>query len=438
MKKILALAIILSISLSLISCMPNLKKFAVSFADDKAQLSASDVQSEEYREFLASLEDFSARLSVGIYGERGIGSNFCVSPVAIYMQLAVACECADTQTREEILDALGMTYEQVRQFTSYIYSLSNCEFTYTDESDKTQVISSETLSSSIWLDTSLMYSPTKVGALASVYNTDVYAASFSGGDASKMINQYIEYKSGGAVSGNMKFTKTTALALISALSLEEIWNGLGKNLTETLETYDFVESDGNTVKLQMLRSGYANGRTIEEESFSSFFIETEHGFKLHFLLPKDGYQLKKVFTAENISRILSVEDYGYLDSEESKLHHTRVIFPSFDASFSGDVSSVMTNTFGVKSLFDPELCDLSGITSAKAYCVSLPHASSISIGRSGIGDVKTVTLAQSPSHQGPDYYEDVYHELMIDRAFGFVLTDTYGTIVYSGVISNFE
>lgn len=436
MKKSIALIIILS--LSLFSCMPNLKRFAVSFADTKAQPSESELRGEEYGEFLASLENFGAKLGVSLYGERGSGANFCISPVAVYMQLALACECSEGETREEILSALGLTYEQVQRFTSYLYSVCNREFTYTDEDDKKQVAASEVLSSSLWLDDSLPYASSKVGTLTSLYGSDVYAASFFAGDAAKMINQYLEYKTGGVFGGSTKYAKSTRLAFVSAFSLSEIWNGLGKSLTSTLETYSFTESDGTVLKLQMLRSGYADGRAMETESFSSFFVETEHGFKLYFIVPKDGYQLKNVFTASNISRVLSVDDYGYLDSEEGKLHHTRVIFPAFEAKFNGDLSSVLGKSFGIESLFDEQGCDLSGISAGGAYCGSLMHSVSLKIDKSGIGDAEPITLTPSHSYSGPDYYEDIYHELMVDRAFGFVLTDSYGTVLYSGVINNFE
>ncbi len=438
MKKLIALIIILSLSLSLFSCMPNLKKFAVSFANTKAQLSESELRGEEYGEFLSALEKFGAKLGVSLYGERGNGANFCISPVAVYMQLALACECSEGETREEILSALGLTYEQVERFTKYLYSVCNREFTYVDEDDKRKVIASEVLSSSLWLDDSLPYASSKIGTLTSAYGSDVYAASFSGGDAAKMINQYLEYKTDGIFGGSTKYAKTERLAFVSAFSLSELWNGLGKNLTSTLETYDFVESDGTVLKLQMLRSGYADGRALETESFSSFFVETEHGFKLHFIVPRDGYQLKNVFTASNISRVLSVDDYGYLDSEGGMLHHTRVIFPAFEAKFNGDLSSVLGKSFGIESLFDSQGCDLSGISSSGAYCGSLMHSVSLKIDKSGIGGAEPVALTPSPSQSGPDYYEDVYHELMVDRAFGFVLTDSYGTVLYSGVISNFE
>lgn len=440
MKKILSLILICSMCLCLFSCMPNLKKYAIRFADGEVSLTDADAKDPEYVAFIGKLSKFAARLSASVWSDRGNGTNFCISPIAVYMELALACECSDGETRDELLSAVGVTYEEVERFTSYLYSFTNRTFTYTDDSDRIQKAATGKLSSSLWLNTSLLYSPSRVERLASLYNSDVYAASFSSGDAGKMINQYIEYKTSGTTAGDLKISKDTSIAMISTFYLSEVWNSIGKSLTQSLETYDFLETDGNKVKLQMLRSGYSDGRVVETESFSSFFIETEHGYRLHFIVPKDDHQLKNVFTADVISYVLSVKDHGHIDSSARQLHHTRVIFPAFQASFSGDLSGVLKDTFGIKSLFDSEGCDLSGITQQDAYLSSLLHAAAIKIDRSGI-DGNPVTLPTTPSTPSlPDYdeYEDIYHELTVDRAFGFVLTDAYGAVLYSGVMSNFE
>ena len=33
-------------------------------------------------------------------------------------------------------------------------------------------------------------------------------------------------------------------------------------------------------------------------------------------------------------------------------------------------------------------------------------------------------------------YEKVYHDYIVDRAFGFVITDSYGAVIFSGVVNS--
>ena len=133
MKRIIALLIVAVMCITLVSCMPNLKKFAIRFANDKVAITEDVIKSEEYRAFSEKLESFSSKISADIYKKYGASNNFCISPVSIYMSLAVAAECSTGETRQEILDALGMSYEELNTYTKYFYAQHNGEYKYLDE-----------------------------------------------------------------------------------------------------------------------------------------------------------------------------------------------------------------------------------------------------------------------------------------------------------------
>ena len=50
-------------------------------------------------------------------------------------------------------------------------------------------------------------------------------------------------------------------------------------------------------------------------------------------------------------------------------------------------------------------------------------------------DFSAVTLAAQEAAEGQ---EDVYHDYVVDRAFGFILTDSFGSVLFSGVINSVE
>ncbi len=64
-------------------------------------------------------------MTYATYLENSKEENFCVSPISVYMALALAIEISNGNTREEILKAVGVTYEEVLQFTSYLYAFAN-------------------------------------------------------------------------------------------------------------------------------------------------------------------------------------------------------------------------------------------------------------------------------------------------------------------------
>lgn len=434
--KIIALLLVLATCIALCSCMPNLRHFAIQFAQESGELTEEELNDAEYIEFLSKISDFSARLSEKMYRNAGYKKNFCISPIAVYSALAIACESSDGETRDQLLDAIGVTYDEVLKFTNYLNSYANRKF-YCEADGKSDETAHSKLVSSVWLDTSVLYKNGTVDILANKFGCDVYGASFSNGDAQKMINQYVEYKTHDTVKSNLSFDRSTALSIISAYHLKEVWSDIGGELALTLEKYDFENGNESISSINMLKSEYTAGVVYKGTKYSTFFVETQHGFKLHFILPNEGYDADDVFTEGIISQILSRKNFGAIDEEKGTVNYTRILFPSFEASFSGDISKVLAEGFGITDLFDPQKCDLSGLLSSRVHLDKLTHQSELSIGKNGIHASAELF---SPDSSVPDdsEYTKVYHEFIIDRSFGFILTDDRGTVLYSGVIDNVE
>ena len=435
MKKIISILLIITVCLSLASCVPNLKKYAVQFADDPIKVDYTDAKRDDYVAFLEKLDVFSARLSASINTNRGMGQNYCISPVSVYMSLALAVECSSGETRDEILDALGMTYEEVSEFTKYLYAFCNREFTYYDGFGRSGVAAYEQLSNSIWVDDNLPIKLDGVNALAKNYNCDFFAANYRDGSAKDMINQYIEYKTHGVIKGNLDFSSDSVFTLINTFYLKEIWNTFGRNLVFSAGYYPFENFDGSYSDVRLLNSYYANGRVYETDYYSTFYAETEHGFKLHFIVPSKNMTIGGVFTEKTISEVLSLKDYGHIDHENKQLHYTKVLFPEFETSFSGSLHDIMSKDFGIESLFSADNCDLSGITDTDIYCKDLIHKSKLNVTASGI-EGAAISAIQGATSPAPSTYEEVKHEFTINEAFGFVLTDSYGTVLFSGVVNH--
>ena len=422
----------------LASCtMPNLKKYEVVEAAESDAPDYELLRNSDYLAFLEKLSAFSSEITEGVFSTVGINQNFCISPMSVYMALALVVEASSGETRQEILDALGLSYDEVSTFTKELYSFRNRKYAYKNSYGNDVVSAYEMLSNSIWLDEGLAYNQTGVNNLVSNYYCSIYEASFENGTAKKMINQYVEYKTNGVLKGDLQFSRNTDFAIINTLYLKEIWNELGKNLVSTLEYYDFINSDSSETSLQLLKGNYAKGRVYETEDYSTFFTQTEHGYKLHFIIPTEETTLAEIFNAETISEILAIDDYGYIDHENKLVHNTRLLFPKFDASFGGNIADILTEKFGINALFDEEKCDFSNLLSEKASCSSIIHKARLKVDANGI-EGGAVTVVQGATSPFPTEYKEVYHSFNILEAFGFVLVDQYGTVLFSGVINNID
>ena len=139
------------------SCVTNsADQFLKVASKEKVYLTYEDKREEGYINFLNKLNVFQANLSEELYLEFGTKyDNICVSPASIYMALALAVECSDLNTRLELLNALGMTYEDVRTYTKKLYSVLNNEYKTTTPFGQEKIKALELLTNSIWFEESI-------------------------------------------------------------------------------------------------------------------------------------------------------------------------------------------------------------------------------------------------------------------------------------------
>ena len=436
MKKIISLILILTMCFAISSCAVNPENYSLALAAKAMEVKHSDAKQEGYEDFIDKLDAFAAKLTYEVYADSNKQSNICISPVSVYMALALATECANGETRDEILNAVGVTYDEVKNFTKVLYGFSNREYYYTNMLNNKKILAFEELANSIWVDKNITLKEDGINNLANNFNCDLFSVNFKTSEGEKAINAYIKEKTHGIIDSDIDLSPETLITLINTFYLKEVWNEDGDELKFTDKAYDFKNADGSVKNTKLLQGYYFNGNIYEGEGYTSFYTRTDHGFDIKFILPTDGHTLDEVFTSENIYNINNLGDYGYIDEENKLLHHTRVFFPEYKASFDGDLAEILKNDFGINKLFDFEQCDFSNVSDEQLACDGVIHKCSIDVNDKGI-EGAAVTVMPMAGAAGPlDGYEEVYHDYIVDRAFGFVITDSYGAVLFSGVVNS--
>ena len=436
MKKFISLILILSMCLAFSSCAVNPENYSLALAAKAMEVKHSDSQQEGYEEFIDKLDAFAAKLTYEVYADSDKQSNICISPVSVYMALALATECANGETRDEILNAVGVTYDEVKNFTKILYAFSNREFYYTNMLNNKKILAFEELANSIWVDKNTTLKEDGINNLANNFNCDLFSVNFKTSEGEKAINAYIKEKTHGIIDSDIDLSPETLITLINTFYLKEVWNEDGDELKFTDKAYDFKNADGSVKNTKLLQGYYFNGNIYEGEGYTSFYTRTDHGFDIKFIVPTDGHTIEEIITPENIYNINNLGDYGYIDEENKLLHHTRVFFPEYKASFDGDLAEILKNDFGINKLFDFEQCDFSNVTDEQLACDGVIHKCSIDVNDKGI-EGAAVTVMPMAGAAGPlEGYEEVYHDYIVDRAFGFVITDSYGAVLFSGVVNS--
>lgn len=432
-KKAIALLLAVLVCGNLFACGGKSRELGVPARAEA--LSHEERLEADYRQTAERAEAFAPAFAAAAYRIReAADGNVAVAPVSVFMAMSLAAVCAGGETREEILSALGLSYGELRAGFSAFYRSLTAEFT-TNTGDLEGELA---LGNSILLNEETAVNGDCIRTLSEDFFCYSYAADFLSDNrrANRAVRDFVKEQTRGMIDRDFALQTDTLFALINTLYLKDIWREYGKKLSFTAENYEFTECDGATRAQKLLVGNYAAGRVSENERYATFFARTYNGFRLQFILPKNGYSVDEVFTAASLAEAAAITDWGAVDEENRIRYYTRCLFPAFEASFDGEVKSLLQDAFGIRSLFDRDTCDLSSLSENRAYCSRVRHAAELKVNERGIeGAAVTVMTFPGAGDPGPDPYEDVFLDFVVDGAFGFILSDPYGVTLFSGVVN---
>lgn len=435
MKKILISICSFILVLTLASCNSS-ESYQLKSASAKITPSYEKMMNLNIEEFIDKLDIFSSKLTVSLYNNSDKNTNICISPISVYMALSMAIECASGETRNEMLEAVGVTYDEVLKFTEYLYSMCNDEYKVQAVTGK-KLMGYQKLANSIWIDSQIKLKEESLNILANKYNADSFHVPFSTKNkvANKALSDYVKDKTNGLIDNNFNLPIETVFTLVNTLCIKDVWNDDGDDLSFTTDKYDFKEYDGDVVNTKLLMGYYNLGKTIETDKYIHFFTKTEHNMTIKFIVPKDGYTLDDIFTIDTLNSINTISSYNEYDHDKKLEYHTRCYFPEFKASYNNDIKNTLVSNFGIKSLFSDELCDFSNIIDGKVYCGGVIHQTELKVDKRGI-EGAAVTIIPMCGAAGPSGYEIVYENFIVDKAFGYIVCNSDDIQLFSGVICN--
>ena len=421
-------------AVGLAACQNAGKSTLLASPAEHSAMTWSEHNVKAYTDITDSANSFAADFSDAVYSSYDGSENLALSPVSVYMALALTSECASGDTRDQILNALGQSEQGLSDGFGYLYRSLN--YSYTTGGLVT--------SNSVWLQEGLEFEEDCINSLAEDYYCYSYAADFRGdnGNANAAVRHFVREQTNKLIDVDFEFSEQTCFALVSTLYLKDAWNLFGRDIALTDSDCVFTQSDGSQSSGKFLQGSYLNGRAQKGENFSTFYTSTHNGFRIHFILPDDGCTVRDAFNAADINYVLGISDYGGTDDANRVRYLTHCLFPQFSASFDGDVKGTLQNSFGITCLFDENECNLSSLISGgvndygqRVYCPEVRHITNLKVDRKGI-EGAAVTVIPGAGAAGPDEYEEVFEDFVVDRAFGYVLTDPYGTVLFTGVVNN--
>lgn len=434
LRKLTALAVRLPLGCALLcGCAGRADRLGAPDGTPEA-LSHGERESDDLAALRAGADAFAARFAAAAYAEQAGEGNLAVSPLSVYMALALEAEAAAGETQAELLAALGTDAETLRAAFPLLYRSA-----FTD-GERHKVLPTN----SLWLAQGLPVRQSCVDTLAEKYFCHSYEADFSGDNAgaNKAVRNFIKKQTNGLIDRDFRLTEQTYFAVINTLYLKDLWNGAGDDLPLTDAAYAFTRADGSVYETPLLRGHYASGRPQAGEDCTYFFAETAGRCRLLFLLPDEGHSVQEIFTEENIARAIACTSYGDYNEDKTEHYNTRCLFPAFSADYDADLRALLREQFGIRALFDDAACDLSSLLGrasaegAPYACTNITHVTKLEVDRGGIEGAAATVIANGATSAEPDPAKEVYLDFVVDRAFGFAIVDASGNTLFAGAVES--
>lgn len=386
---------------------------------------------DNYNSFLEKVYKFGAKFTEATLKDKDNVSNYAVSPVSVFMALAMTVESTSGETRQEILNALDLTYKELEENIQYFINNLNIDFSYTNYDNENKIYGGIKLTNSIWFQKGFSIKEKLIEVLSKLYYSYSFQTDFNkeNGKSNKLVRSFIKEQTNGLIDQNLELDVSTLVVLLNTLYFKDTWNDDGINLSFTNEKYPFTMEDSSQKSINLLKGYYNNGKAVFEEKYRSFYTETNAGATLTFVVPNDGYSLCEVFTKDTILECMN-RKYVVTDDEKMEMYHTNCYFPEFEASYDKTINNILTNDFGINKAFSPNEADFSKTSNEPLYLDNVKHIVKLNVNKTGIEGAAITAMIECGASQ--PVYTDVYETFVVDRSFGYVLS--YGGPLFTGVV----
>lgn len=394
-----------------------------------------ETKTTRYLSFKSKFKSLSNRLSESFAKQEYRGSdNITVSPLSIELCLGLAVRSASNETREELLKMFDVDFETFNEY----YKLFFDEISVDCVNDLDQQVSSLEFTNSIWLDDEVRLVDEGLNDLKNDYYCHSFQGDFNGHNKETVeaMEKFIHERSHKLLNPKLDFSKETLFVLMNTLYLKDLWHDGGLDLGDAPKNVTFTNANGRVSDKRLLSSEYASGKMLKQEKYNSFFAETFSSFHLHFIVPNNGYHIKDIFVKETLDEVINLDNYPICNDELEENYFTNCYFPAFEANCDLDLSQMMINDFDIKTLFN-EKCDFSNISKTNVYCDQFKQVAKLEVDSKGI-EGAAVTYMSMSGNAGPNGYTNIYETLEVTKEFGFVLTNYFGDVIFSGIVSNID
>lgn len=342
--------------------------------------------------------------------------NRVYSPLNLYMALAMLAETADGNSRQQILELLGVSsIEQLRKEAAALWRSH-----YRDDELVTSV-----LASSLWLNENVALKEEPLKAIAEHY----YASSYSGvpgtAEFDQALRDWINAQTGGLLQdqvGEISMKPETVLTLAATIYYRAMWNHPFQE-SDTKEG-TFHGKSGDVIFDFMNKS--SRNYYYWGEQFGAVRLSLEESGNMWLILPDEGVEVSSLLTDGQVQQLILGEEYA--DSKELIVN---LSLPKFDVSSETYLMEGLKN-LGVTDIFDFEKSDFTPLSDETLAVTEAIHDARVTVDEEGCTAAAVTVIQEAGSSMPPQDEID----FTLDRPFLFVITSEHGMPLFMGTVQN--
>ena len=360
-------------------------------------------------------DDFAAVLSAAVIDGKG---NKNLSPVSVYIALAMAAEGARGQTQAELLALLGEEKaEDVRKKAEEMLedlhiSGKNSELILAD---------------SIWLGEQAggaSFHEAYLKILSDSYDAAADSVCFGTAEAGERIAAWIREKTRDKVKISedaMQFDADTLAVLLNTIYLKDGWRmPFDKDLTEKGAFYG---PDGERQAAYMRRKD-RDKTIVRGEGFLRYALPLDEVGTMVFVLPDEGVALESLLDSPaKITELLTGGTGSAADVD--------LMVPKFGFQDRTDLEKILMS-LGVQTCFTGG-ADFSGMTDTPAHVSRVLQESYIGVDENGVTAAAYTLIALAKGADIPVEREKV--DFHLTRPFLYAIESTDGTVLFIGTVT---
>ncbi len=388
--------------------------------EEAGPMEEEDDMYELKQEEIKGLRSFFLDSAPVFLGEED-GKNHIYSPVNVYMALGLLAEVTDTETRQQILDAVHAgSLEEMEERTAAIWK------GISRDSEEGKCL----LGNSLWIDGSGSCRKDTADRMEEKLHASVFEGEMGSAEMNKAFRDWLNEMTGDLLkeqTSSLGFDPDTIAALASTIWLKARWVNTFEEAFTVPDTFhgaggdrqaDFMHEDGI-------------GTLYLGENFTVYEKYLTGTGSMLFILPAEGVSPEALLKDEELGRFLTMEDPWEWDNSKNVMIHAAI--PKFDLTSSLDLISGLKE-LGIEKAFDAKASDFTPLTEVPEICISRAlHNARVKIDEEGIeAAAYTAIMAAGAALVEEEAY------FTLDRPFVFAVRSYEGVPLFTGVVNQTE